>query len=180
MRSRRASPTWKRGTRGPRRRPPPPLPAATGSIPRGFGGQWASGTPSVALATTEGVFAVIETPLPGHAGTDPVADRPPRELAGCWSLAVSTLTPHGSSDEITSTMLATIRSGPAWVSNHVAVHVLRPMSRPANHYDSQSAANLFGQRAAATTEVGGRLTAYLTKVRCSPHHPLSHHRLASI
>ena len=60
-------------------------------------------------------------------------------------------------------MLATIRSGPARVSNHVAVHMLRPMSRPANHYDSQSAANLFGQRAAATTEVGGRLTAYLTK-----------------
>ena len=40
---------------------------------------------------------------------------------------------------------------------------LRSMSRPANHYDSQSAANLFGQRAAATTEVGRRLTAYLTK-----------------
>ena len=40
---------------------------------------------------------------------------------------------------------------------------LRSIPRPPNHYDSKSAANPFGQRAAATTELGRRFTAYLTK-----------------
>jgi hypothetical protein len=56
-RSRSASPTYEHGTRSA-------SVGSGGSIPPGLGGQRASGTPSVALAPTEGVFPVIETPPP--------------------------------------------------------------------------------------------------------------------
>jgi hypothetical protein len=126
------------GTRSSRRqRPPLPAWAATGAIHQDSAPSGFRNTLPVAFATGGRLCGHRNAPPPGVQA--PIlwrTSRPTNSLGpGCWPF--STLTPHGSSGEITSTMSATIREWAGGMRNHVAAHMFTLDVWTANHYASK-------------------------------------------